>query len=115
LSFSSPPTTNPSASHKQPKPPTTNGNFSSTHATSGNSHSNLSDGNGRNGNGNGNGHRMISNSTIAGAGAGLLTAIAGCPLDVIKTKLQAQEFARGSVGYKGVLGGSGRATHEKSC
>ena len=66
---------------------------------------------GRNGNGNGNGNGNSSHpswtfnhSTIAGAGAGLLTAIAGCPLDVIKTKLQAQEFAKGSVGYKGVLG-----------
>jgi solute carrier family 25 folate transporter 32 len=41
-------------------------------------------------------------SAVAGAGAGLVTSIAGCPLDVIKTKLQAQEFAHGTIGYKGV-------------
>lgn len=48
--------------------------------------------------------RRLNRSTFAGAGAGLVTAIAGCPLDVIKTKLQAQEFAHGTVGYKGVVG-----------
>ena len=51
-------------------------------------------------------HRTLNRSTLAGAGAGLVTAIAGCPLDVIKTKLQAQEFAHGTLGYKGVLGAS---------
>ena len=45
-----------------------------------------------------------NHSAIAGAGAGLVTSIAGCPLDVVKTKLQAQQFAVGSVAYKGVAG-----------
>jgi len=41
-------------------------------------------------------------SAVAGAGAGLVTSIAGCPLDVIETRLQAQEFAHGAIGYWGV-------------
>ncbi|KAG8814217.1 hypothetical protein FRC17_001243 [Serendipita sp. 399] len=44
----------------------------------------------------------FNRSALAGAGAGLVTSIAGCPLDVIKTRLQAQEFAYGTLGYKGV-------------
>jgi len=45
-----------------------------------------------------------NHSAIAGAGAGIVTSIAGCPLDVIKTKLQAQQFAHGSIAYKGAVG-----------
>ncbi|PVF92852.1 mitochondrial carrier [Serendipita vermifera] len=48
--------------------------------------------------------RLFNRSALAGAGAGVVTSIAGCPLDVIKTKLQAQEFAYGTLGYKGVWG-----------
>lgn len=47
---------------------------------------------------------VINRSAIAGAGAGLVTSIAGCPLDVIKTKLQAQDLAHTSVGYRGIRG-----------
>ncbi|KIM30071.1 hypothetical protein M408DRAFT_328477 [Serendipita vermifera MAFF 305830] len=54
----------------------------------------------------------LNRSTLAGAGAGLVTAIAGCPLDVIKTKLQAQEFAHGTFGYKGVFQ-TARQVYEK--
>lgn len=46
----------------------------------------------------------INRSAFAGAGAGLVTSIAGCPLDVVKTKLQAQELIHGNIGYKGVWG-----------
>ncbi|CAG7853504.1 Mitochondrial substrate carrier family protein W [Serendipita indica DSM 11827] len=46
---------------------------------------------------------VFNRSALAGAGAGLVTSIAGCPLDVIKTKLQAQEFAHGTLGYRGVI------------
>lgn len=41
-------------------------------------------------------------SMIAGAGAGLVSSIATCPLDVVKTTLQAQSAKRGSPGYEGV-------------
>ena len=40
----------------------------------------------------------------AGAGGGLVASIATCPLDVIKTKLQAQRAVQGQQGYLGVLG-----------
>ncbi|TFL02715.1 mitochondrial carrier domain-containing protein [Pterulicium gracile] len=43
------------------------------------------------------------NSMIAGAGGGLVASIATCPLDVIKTKLQAQRAMKGQTGYEGVL------------
>lgn len=41
-------------------------------------------------------------SMVAGAGAGLVSSIATCPLDVVKTTLQAQSVARGDKGYEGV-------------
>lgn len=40
----------------------------------------------------------------AGAGGGLVASIATCPLDVIKTKLQAQRAVQGQQAYLGVLG-----------
>ncbi|KAF8333509.1 mitochondrial carrier domain-containing protein [Cantharellus anzutake] len=43
-------------------------------------------------------------ATLAGTGAGLVSSVVTCPLDVIKTKLQAQKAARGSADYLGVLG-----------
>ncbi|KIJ54845.1 hypothetical protein M422DRAFT_24741 [Sphaerobolus stellatus SS14] len=45
-----------------------------------------------------------ANSLIAGAGSGLVASIATCPLDVVKTKLQAQSVARGHASYLGVIG-----------
>lgn len=39
---------------------------------------------------------------IAGAGGGLVASIATCPLDVIKTKLQAQQVRSGQLGYHGI-------------
>ncbi|KIM35869.1 hypothetical protein M413DRAFT_20668 [Hebeloma cylindrosporum] len=39
-----------------------------------------------------------------GAGGGLVASIATCPLDVVKTKLQAQRAVQGQLGYLGVLG-----------
>ncbi|PCH40273.1 mitochondrial carrier [Wolfiporia cocos MD-104 SS10] len=44
-----------------------------------------------------------ANSMIAGAGGGLVASVATCPLDVIKTRLQAQQHAHGSAGYLGVV------------
>ncbi|KAL6301963.1 mitochondrial NAD transporter [Sparassis latifolia] len=43
-------------------------------------------------------------SMLAGAGGGLVASVATCPLDVIKTKLQAQQAINGQKGYKGVVG-----------
>ena len=40
----------------------------------------------------------------AGAGGGLVASIATCPLDVIKTKLQAQRAVQGQQAYLGVFG-----------
>ncbi|KAI0041982.1 mitochondrial NAD transporter [Auriscalpium vulgare] len=48
------------------------------------------------------GTKWTTNSMIAGAGGGLVASIATCPLDVIKTKLQAQRAARGQSDYLGV-------------
>ncbi|CAE6461355.1 unnamed protein product [Rhizoctonia solani] len=45
---------------------------------------------------------VVANSAIAGAGAGLVSSVVTCPLDVIKTKLQAQSIAHGSHGYLGI-------------
>ncbi|KAF8583354.1 mitochondrial NAD transporter [Ramaria rubella] len=42
-------------------------------------------------------------NSMIGAGGGLVASVATCPLDVIKTKLQAQTVARGHAGYLGVL------------
>jgi len=42
----------------------------------------------------------------AGAGGGLVASIATCPLDVIKTKLQAQRAVQGQQAYLGVFGAS---------
>jgi solute carrier family 25 folate transporter 32 len=39
---------------------------------------------------------------IAGAGGGLAASIATCPLDVVKTKLQAQRATRGQADYLGI-------------
>ncbi|KAI9462201.1 mitochondrial NAD transporter [Boletus coccyginus] len=44
-----------------------------------------------------------ANSIIAGAGGGFVASIATCPLDVVKTKLQAQRAILGQPGYQGVL------------
>lgn len=52
-----------------------------------------------------NGRRWRANpSTVAGAGAGLVSSIVTCPLDVIKTRLQAQRAATGRTGYLGIVG-----------
>ncbi|KAG6812719.1 hypothetical protein H0H92_001080 [Tricholoma furcatifolium] len=40
----------------------------------------------------------------AGAGGGLVASIATCPLDVVKTKLQAQRAIQGQRGYLGIMG-----------
>ncbi|KAF8319013.1 mitochondrial carrier [Clavulina sp. PMI_390] len=45
-----------------------------------------------------------NSSAFAGAGAGLVSSIITCPLDVIKTRLQAQKAARGRIDYLGVFG-----------
>lgn len=47
---------------------------------------------------------LASPSTVAGAGAGLVSSIITCPLDVVKTRLQAQKAGRGRVDYLGVFG-----------
>jgi len=47
--------------------------------------------------------KWTANSMIAGAGGGLVASVATCPLDVVKTKLQAQRAVRGSAEYLGVM------------
>ncbi|KAJ7644339.1 mitochondrial NAD transporter [Roridomyces roridus] len=42
-------------------------------------------------------------SMIAGAGGGLIASVATCPLDVVKTKLQAQRAVQGHHTYEGIL------------
>jgi solute carrier family 25 folate transporter 32 len=46
---------------------------------------------------------LHTQSMIAGAGGGFVSSIATCPLDVIKTKLQAQAAAHRSATYRGVV------------
>jgi len=46
----------------------------------------------------------LEHHTTAGAGGGLVASIATCPLDVVKTKLQAQRYSQGQKGYEGVIG-----------
>jgi solute carrier family 25 folate transporter 32 len=46
--------------------------------------------------------KWTANSVIAGAGGGFAASIATCPLDVVKTKLQAQRATRGQVDYLGI-------------
>ncbi|THH08332.1 hypothetical protein EW146_g9031 [Bondarzewia mesenterica] len=48
------------------------------------------------------GTKWTANSMIAGAGGGFVASVATCPLDVVKTKLQAQRIAYGHTGYLGV-------------
>jgi len=40
---------------------------------------------------------------IAGAGGGLIASVATCPLDVVKTRLQAQRAIQGHHGYEGII------------
>ncbi|KAJ6619553.1 mitochondrial NAD transporter [Mycena sp. CBHHK59/15] len=47
--------------------------------------------------------KWSARSMIAGAGGGLIASIATCPLDVVKTRLQAQRAIQGHHGYEGIL------------
>ncbi|KIO11718.1 hypothetical protein M404DRAFT_994430 [Pisolithus tinctorius Marx 270] len=47
-------------------------------------------------------NKWLAHSVIAGAGGGLVASIATCPLDVVKTKLQAQQAVAGQESYQGV-------------
>lgn len=49
-------------------------------------------------------HKVLTPASTAGAGGGLVSSVATCPLDVIKTKLQAQRAAAGQPGYLGIAG-----------
>jgi len=42
--------------------------------------------------------------SLAGAGGGLVASVATCPLDVVKTKLQAQRYIQGQLQYQGIIG-----------
>lgn len=48
--------------------------------------------------------RHLNASMISGAGAGLVSSVVTCPLDVIKTRLQAQTVGRNHASYEGVFG-----------
>lgn len=48
--------------------------------------------------------KWTANSMIAGAGGGLVASVATCPLDVVKTKLQAQRAVQGQQDYLGIWG-----------
>ncbi|KAJ7729660.1 mitochondrial NAD transporter [Mycena maculata] len=50
------------------------------------------------------GPKWSARSMIAGAGGGLIASVATCPLDVIKTRLQAQRAVQGHHTYEGILG-----------
>jgi len=45
-----------------------------------------------------------ADSVIAGAGGGFIASVATCPLDVVKTKLQAQRATFGQADYLGISG-----------
>ncbi|PFH53362.1 hypothetical protein AMATHDRAFT_137919 [Amanita thiersii Skay4041] len=57
-------------------------------------------------------NKWSTNSMIAGAGGGLVASVATCPLDVVKTKLQAQRAIAGQQGYLGVLDTARKIFHE---
>jgi len=48
-------------------------------------------------------HRWYA-SVVSGATAGFVSSVATCPLDVVKTRLQAQRTAFQGEGYLGVVG-----------
>ncbi|KAF9005394.1 mitochondrial NAD transporter [Cyathus striatus] len=48
--------------------------------------------------------KWTANSVISGAGGGLVASVVTCPLDVVKTKLQAQRTVQGQRGYQGMYG-----------
>lgn len=45
-------------------------------------------------------------STIAGASAGLVPPVITSPLEIIKTRMQAQKATTGRVDYLGIIGAS---------
>ncbi|KAJ7505506.1 mitochondrial NAD transporter [Mycena galericulata] len=47
--------------------------------------------------------KWSARSMIAGAGGGLIASVATCPLDVVKTRLQAQRAVQGHHSYEGIL------------
>ncbi|KAJ7164655.1 mitochondrial NAD transporter [Mycena crocata] len=47
--------------------------------------------------------KWSARSMIAGAGGGLIASVATCPLDVVKTRLQAQRAVQGHHTYEGIL------------
>ena len=48
--------------------------------------------------------RRHKHQMLAGAGAGLVTALVTCPLDVLKTRLQNQQRLSKSIdGYRGIM------------
>ncbi|KAI9311325.1 mitochondrial carrier domain-containing protein [Dichotomocladium elegans] len=59
------------------------------------------------------GHENIKHS-IAGAGAGIVSSIVTCPLDVVKTRLQNQgKFVPGELVYRGTVGTLSRIWNEE--